>query len=296
MPVNDNTPPARTPSEHRAAVSAWASTAPAFDGSIFGRTAHSKAPRLAALASQLAPLLDWRRLREAAEAGDCGSNWLGAAEPTEPANDNESALPLIEHELHEDSAEALIRRLGSFQCHDAEEVRLGRDDRGELFVRDRRTRRIITSAETIARYEPTRIRTRGRARLEAKGALRIVGGVAFAGPEQDHRTGTVGYLSRDGAFMPLHQEFRYRERSGYAPPPSSPITPTEAIEARDELHKLMLVLNERTVVILDAALRAETLSDVGAAIGAPSSGRRAIIAACKELEAARNALELKAAA
>ncbi|MBA4221158.1 MAG: hypothetical protein C0458_10560 [Methylobacterium sp.] len=73
---NDNL---RTPEQHRAAVAAWAATAPIMDGKIFPRAATSKAPRHAALADRCRPILRWKALWEAAEADVVQSSWMAGA-------------------------------------------------------------------------------------------------------------------------------------------------------------------------------------------------------------------------
>ncbi|WP_324134063.1 hypothetical protein [Bosea sp. (in: a-proteobacteria)] len=294
MSLNDNTPPARSPAEHRAAVAAWASTAPEYDGPIFGRTARAVRPKLEHLAEALAPLMTWRRLRETSEAGDVASNWMASADLLGPDNDNAEGGPSQERAFSEESAEALLARLGEYEAADLPERVL---ILGEVVLR---SRRVITGpADVIARYDPPDDDAHDTV-LNADGPLRLVGSCAFAGPDHSYPVGTVGIIGRNG-FEPFRLTWEYRERSGVAPPPDERCAGADAVDARSELGRLLPLLSYHAVCVLDCALDAANFAAIGAAIGqrgqyARKAGRAALLAACAELAAAEEYLGRKAAA
>lgn len=80
--------PERTPSEHRAAVAAWALQAPANDSDIFGRAARwATSSKHAALSDELAGLQAWRAFRAPA------NTWLAPYPVPVASNDNYEDVP-----------------------------------------------------------------------------------------------------------------------------------------------------------------------------------------------------------
>lgn len=150
---NDNV---RTPEQHRAAVAAWAAKAPATDGKIFGRAAHPKSPRHAALAEEFRPLLSWIELCQAAEADPVQSTWLAdAALSFEHENDDDTAPAGSPVEAAEKqwlpksrtAAERLLTRMlaGVVTEERPERVRHTRPDRS--VIHETRTRTVIVGGD-----------------------------------------------------------------------------------------------------------------------------------------------------
>lgn len=298
VPANDNTPAAR-----RRILEAWRTTAPEKDSAIFHRRAVTTGSRMAGLAAELAGLMEWKRLRENSESDAVGSNWLAAHEA--PSADNDNApwqAPLVECVIKEDSAEALLRRLGDYETTMREDVFLKRDGDGGFNVTERRTATVITGQGSgeFERYPEKRFRAkpRSRTKLVAPGGLRRCGLAVFSGPEhrgQDEpptvRVGTLGYLTKVGAFVPLDVDWDYVERTSSPPPAAAVADPDAIIDARRRIGRLLSMLGERDVLALDTALRAENFAAMGAALGhagsyAPKAARRALVAACEALAAA----------
>lgn len=275
--------------------------APENDRAIFSRRAATAAPRMAGLAAELAGLMVWKRLREDSESDGVGSNWLAAHEA--PSADNApSQSPLVEFVIKEDSAEALLRRLGDYETAAREDVILRRNVDGGFDIAERRTSVVITGQRSgqFERYPETRFRKkpRSRTKLVAPGGLRRCGLAVFSGPEHRGksepptvRVGTLGYLTRSGAFVRLDAEWDHVERTSSTPPAAAVVDPDTVIDARRRIGRLLSTLGERDVLALDVALRAENFAAMGAALGhagsyAPKAARRALLAACEALGAA----------
>jgi hypothetical protein len=300
--ANDN----RTPTEHRAAVDAWRETAPENDGNIFGRRATSETPRLAKAAVEFGPLMTWRRLREESESDGVGSSWFAALE-VDAENDNQPP-PLVEHELEEDSAQALLRRLGDYKTVVRYDSVLRPDGKSGFVVAERRERIAIIGEGTgrFERYPDTQFRAKPRSRkkLTAAGGIRRCGIAVFTGPE--HRKsgtamGTLGYLTRSGAFVPLDVDWDCVERESSAPPENVIYDIETITDARQRLEQAMPGLGETHERTLDFALRAKNFTELGAVLGltgsyAPKAARRALADACAALQRELNVIELKMAA
>ncbi len=303
VPANDNNPASR-----RAILERWGHTAPENDSDIFSRRARSSSPRMAHADLERAALLVWRRLRENSESDGVGSNWLAAHEVPEAENDNDALIPLVENELREDNPGALLRRLGDYETEEREEVILRREEDGRFAVAERRPRVCIVGERTGAfeRYPETAFRKkpRSRTKLVAPGGIRRCGIAVFAGPEhrkQGVASGTLGYLTTSGTFVPIDVDWEPVERTS-APPPASSVPDTDSIlDAQQRLGHLLPVLQAGHVRILDEALRAENFERLGNALGrtgtyASKAGRKALSAACRALIDALESIDKKSAA
>lgn len=310
IPANNNTPTVR-----QRILAHWRAQAPENDSEIFSRPAETVAPRLAHLEEDCKPLVTWRRLRDASESDGLGTNWMSAHELPEPANDNQPAarsVPQRDFDLTEDTADALLRRLGSYVAEEKQEAVLRRDETGELYIAERRARLMLVGHADgeFQRYPGTKFRAKPRSRrkLEAPGAVARCGNAYFSGPE--HRIdgfdeGTLCFVDSKRRFRrveedydmrPLDSEGRGDGKQNNHRPPENQVPDTEdIIDARQTLALLQAsrgksgpLLTPDNVLVLDTAIRAQNFNDVGLAAGhtgdyAKKAGKRLTIAACKSL-------------
>lgn len=305
IPANSNIPAAR-----RRILEQWHSQAPENDSDIFCRQADTEKPRLEHLEEDCKLLKTWRNLRSDAESDGLGTNWMSVHEPLAADNDDEAPahrpLPLRDLDLTEDTAEALVRRLGNYVAEERPETILRRDEDDELYVAEQRTRLMLVGNADgeFERYAGTRFRAKPRSRkkLEAPGAVSRCGTAHFTG--RDHRVdglteGTLCFrdsqrrlrpVDVDYDLRPLGNEERQAGKQNNERPPETRIPDTEDIvDARQKLVRLQAFLTPETVLVLDTAIRAQNFDEVGAAAGysgdyAKKAGKRLTIAACKSLD------------
>lgn len=323
IPANNNTPAVR-----RRILSQWRAQAPETDSDIFSRPGDTDAPRLEHLEEACRPLMTWRRLREAAESDGLGTTWMSAHEALEPANDNETAhraMPQRDLDLTEDTAEALVRRLGNYEVDEKQDAILRRDEAGEPYVAERRSRLMLVGHEDgeFERHPGTKFRAKPRSRrkLEALGAVSRCGNAYFSGP--GHRVdgfdeGTLCYLDGERRLRkvevgydlrPLDQKGRGSGKQHNERPPESHAPGTEdIIDARQTLALLQTNrgslapwLSPNDVLVLDTAIRAQNFEEVGVAAGyagdyAKKAGKRLTISGCKSLARGLEEISSKRAA
>ncbi|MCZ0734580.1 hypothetical protein [Phreatobacter sp. AB_2022a] len=251
----------RTPAEHRAILARWRETASANDNQMI-RKPRPSSPRHRQLADELRPLLRWRQLRSAAEAGDVPTTWLAdIAGELLAANDNE---PLRE-DGYLDARPSVDELMAAV----------------ESVVFQRRAGRLVPVGGDIER--------------DRDGRLVRLGGLAIS----DERPGRILGLSvigRDGRrrLWPATERFRPRPESRGAPPPAAaPPNPWQARAARHEIRRLTEVLSGDDVRTLDLALEAANFATIGEAFGktgktAERFGRARLLEACAALRAALN--------
>ncbi len=310
IPANDNSPAVR-----QRILNRWREHAPKNDSDIFSRSAETDSPRLEHLEEECAVLMTWRRLRDASESDGLGTSWMAAYEAPEPANDNQPAarlMPQRDFDITEDTAEALVRRLGSYVAEEKPEVVLRRDESGELYVAERRSRLMLVGHADgeFERYAGTKFRAKPRSRrkMEAPGGVARCGSAYFSGPA--HRVdgfdeGTLCYVDSSRRFRKVEEDYDLRplasERRGAGKqncnrPAENYVPGTEDIfDARQTLALLQTghgksgpLLTMDHVKVLDIAIRARNFEEVGLAMGhaddyARKAGKRLTIAACKSL-------------
>lgn len=317
VPANSNIPAVR-----RRILERWHSQAPENDSDIFCRQADIETPRLEHLEEDCKLLKTWRHLHSDAESDGLGTNWMSVHEPLSADNDDEASadrpLPLRDLDLTEDTAEAVIRRLGNYTAEERPETILRRDTAGELYVAEQRTRlTLVGNADgEFERYAATRFRAKPRSRkkLEALGAVSRCGAAHFTGPE--HRVdglteGTLCFRDKqrqlrpvdvDYDLRPLGNEERQAGKQNNERPPENRVPDTEDIvDARQTLVRLQAFLASETARVLDTAIRAQNFDEVGTAAGysgdyAKKAGKRLTIAACKSLAIGLREISSKRAA
>lgn len=323
IPANNNTPGVR-----QRILAHWRTQAPQNDSDIFSRPAETDSPRLEHLEEDCAVLMTWRRLRDAAESDGLGTNWMSGYEAPEPANDNQPAaglMPQRDFDLTEDTADALIRRLGNYEAEEKREAVLRRDESGELYVAERRYRLMLVGHADgeFERRPGTKFRAKpcSRQKLEAPGAVARCGNAYFSGPE--HRIdgfdeGTLCYVDsarrfrrveEDYDLRPLDSEGRGAGKQNNHRPPESHVPGTEdIIDARQTLELLQMsrgksgpLLSPEHVSVLDAAIRARSFEEIGTAAGytgdyTRKAGKRLTISACVSLKRGLQEISRKRAA
>lgn len=323
IPANNNTPAVR-----RRILDHWQTQAPANDSDIFSRPAETAAPRLEHLEEDCKPLMTWRRLRAAAESDGLGTNWMGAHEAPEPANDNQPArrsMPQRDLDLTEDTAEAVVRRLGNYVAEERPETIWRRDESGALYVAEQRSRLMLVGHKDgdFERYPGTKFRAKPRSRrkLEAPGGVAKCGNAYFSGPE--HRIdgfdeGTLCYVDRGRRLRKVEEDYDMRaldsvgrgkgKQNNNRPPEIHVPGAEDIIDARQTLALLQTsrgksgpALSPDNVLVLDVAIRAPNFEDVGLAMGhsgdyAKKAGKRLTISACKALSLGLQEISRKCAA
>ncbi|WP_156407060.1 hypothetical protein [Bosea sp. Root670] len=253
---------------------------------------------------------------------------MATHEAPEPANDNQPAsrtMPQRDFDITEDTAEALVRRLGSYVAEEKPEAVLRRDESGELYVAERRSRTMLVGQADgeFERYPDTKFRAKPRSRrkLEAPGAVARCGGAYFSGPA--HRVdgfdeGTLCFVDGGGRFRKVEEGYDLRPLDGKGRgngkqnnhrPPESYVPGTEDIvDAQQTLALLQTaqgksgpLLTMDHVKVLDIAIRAKNFEDVGLGMGhtgeyARKAGKRLTIAACKSLAHGLQEISMKRAA
>lgn len=316
VPANDDTPASR-----RQILEHWREQAPACDSKIFHRRAETDLARLEHLAEELRPLMTWRRLREAAESDGVGTNWMAAYETPVPANDDappSRPLPQLDLKPQKETPRALVARLGDFVAEERPETILRRDEDGELYVAEQRTR-LVLAGNTDGKWErhpSTQFRSKPRSRTKwtVPGGVSHCGEAVFSGPDHrrfGHAIGTLGYVDRTHRFVPVAEDYDMRPVDGEGrgsgkqnnnPPPPVPAPDIETIvDARQTLALLLKRLVPQTVLVLDTAIRARSFEDVGTAAGysgeyAKKAGKRVSLASCEALHLAMIDISRKCAA
>ncbi|MFD2675993.1 hypothetical protein ACFSX7_02385 [Camelimonas lactis] len=303
--------PIRTPTEHRAAVAAWAATAPANDHVVFGRRAHTTNPKHAALSEELEGLRHWREFR----SSDAG--WLAP----QPANDNTP-------EALGADAKIVARPSADFLATAADGDDIERDDKGRVI---RRGRVLISNGE---RYEPA-IAYDERGRL-ATVMMRIPAGAVIgylaedldpADPDNVGRWFTPTERAERASGAKAKREETERRNDHFkwyagADKPGAAALPREPKHlwelfvggqnrnrprghdhADDEPHvrdererHVQMMMTPLEIDILDAALSARGFADIGRLVGcnndkaAERAGRRALIEAAKKFEEIRHTM------
>lgn len=275
--------------------------------------------------------MTWRRLRDAAERDGLGTNWMSVHEPLDADNDNDDEaparrfMPQRDLDLADDTAEAMVRRLGNFVAEEKPETILRRDGAGELYVAEQRTRLMLVGHVDgeFERYPNTKFlaKPRSRRKLEAPGAVSRCGNAHFTGPE--HRVdglaeGTLCFRDSQRRLRPvdvdydlrgLDSEGRGAGKQNNERPPENRVPDTEEIvDARQTLALLQCRFGKRDplltpdhVKVLDVAIRAQNFEEVGLAMGyagdyARKAGRRLTISSCKALARGLKEISMKHAA
>lgn len=292
------------------------------------RRAHSTSPRHRAWQEAFAPLMDWKRLREATEAGPVGSNWMLApgdsaaptnAEASLPKDFSEETLILAasygvrwkqvggrlvpaDGQLEYDATGRLIR-CGALviagepiAANDDEEPKpqpVDDADRVEVIGGVKRPTereddiddpedRADDLADIIGRnLNPTESIDRGR-RYGAKVRSGSIVGILHRTKKSDKVVVRTEPRNADG---------RYRPRKGKHPPAGYVIPQDDVIDSRQIMPRLLRIMSSDTVMVLDFALRAANLSDIGEVFGksgknAERVGKQKLIDACADFESA----------
>ncbi|WP_158673322.1 hypothetical protein [Bosea sp. FBZP-16] len=292
------------------------------------RRAHSTSPRHRAWQEAFAPLMDWKRLREATEAGSVGSNWMLApgdsaaptnAEASLPKDFSEETLILAasygvrwkqvggrlvpaDGQIEYDAAGRLIR-CGALiiagepiAANDDEEPKplpVADADKVEVIGGVKRPTereddiddpedRADDLADILGRnLNPTESIDRGR-RYGAKVRSGSIVGILHRTKNSDKVVVRTEPRNADG---------RYRPRKGKRPPAGYVIPPDEVIDSQRFLPRLLKVMSAEAVIVLDFALRAANLANIGEVFGksgknAERVGKQKLIEACAEFESA----------
>lgn len=302
------------------------------------RRAHSDSPRHRAWQDEFQALLLWRRLRDVCDADARGSTWMVAAgDPNAPTNAEASPpkdfseetlilaasygvrwkqvggrLVPADGQLEYDAHGRLVRcgalmiagetgraanddALSTPQPADDDEVEIiggirrptERED--EVDDPDDQANSI---ADILGRdLNPTDDINRGR-RYGSKVRVGSIVGIF-------HRT-----KNSDKVVVrtePRNAAGRYRPRKGKLPPPRFIESPDEIIDAKRILNRILPLMSADSVTVLDFALRAANLADIGEVFGksgkhAERIGKQKLISACAEFEAACKTSDIRLAA
>lgn len=284
------------------------------------REAHSSSPRHRQWQEAFAPLLQWRRLRELAETGGTASTWMAApgdmdapsrAEPEKPGEWSEEFLIAAasrgvrwrqvggrlvpaDGSLEYGPTGRLIR-CGAMVL--ADELDAANDDAADDVEGDEaEDDGVADLVEIMGRaLHPSESINRGRRHGNRVRAGSIVGVL--------HRT-RIDRAGRDDVLVltePRNADGRYRPRTSKAPPPQCHASPDDVIDAKRALDWAMQTISPQALLVLDLALRAENLMQIGELLGksgknAERAGKQALIDACVELQAANKSEEQHLAA
>lgn len=289
------------------------------------RRAHSERPRHRALAEQFAPLMEWRRLREATESAPVGSTWMMAAgDPAAPTNAEPGKQNLFSEEelilaaslgvrwklvggrlVPADGALKYDARGRLVQCgalviageidgaNDNEPKPKQNDaDKVEIFVGGVKRQTEPDDEEDedsegdlVDWLNDATDIDRGRRDDDKIRVGEIVGIL--------HKTRHEGVKMRKA---PRNPDGRFRPRKGKRPPPSHTIAPDDRIDGTHMLARLLALLSADAVMVLDYALRASNFADIGMLFDksdrqARRVGKQTLIEACAEFEAAMQRIE-----
>ncbi|CAM5183827.1 putative protein OS=Bosea thiooxidans OX=53254 GN=SAMN05660750_04084 PE=4 SV=1 [Bosea thiooxidans] len=194
---------------------------------------------------------------------------------TEAANDDEATSSETEEDADRVEIVGGIRRPAS----DGEAEKKDRDEGDEPEPLG------IDEAIATLAGEPIR---RGNVSSDSSYNARIARAGSITGIRHRTRAGKVITLTR-----PRNMDGAYRDRCTEPPPPIQRANTEDAIDARQRLARLEAVLPPQTVAILDFSIDATSFEAIGEFIGksgeyARKAGRRALIKACAELDAAMN--------
>lgn len=303
------------------------------------RRAHSTSPRHRAWQEAFAPLMDWSRLREASTAGPVGSNWmLAAGDPNAPRS-AEASLPkdFSEETLILAASYGVRWKQVGGRLVPAD-GQLEYDEFGKLI---RCGALVIAGGTTRAANddeEPKPKPADDADRVEVIGGIRRptereeevddpddraddladILGRNLNPDESIDRGGRHGAKVRVGSVVgilhrtknsdkvvvrtePRNADGRYRPRKGKRPPAGYVIPPDEVIDSQRLLPRLLQVMSADAVMVLDFALRAANLSDIGEVFGktgknAERFGKQKLIDACAEFESATKQFAVEDAA
>lgn len=287
------------------------------------RRAHSTSPRHRAWQEAFAPLMNWGRLREASQSGPVGSSWMAApgdpAAPTQAESGGENLfseeqlimaaslgvrwklvggrLVPADGQLEYSRTTGKLIRCGALvladdpvAANDDEPRRRQVDKANEVEIIGGIKRPTEPDEEEDEEAEPDLADVfgeainpdldRGRRNGEKVRAGEIVGVV--------HKTRHEGVKMRKA---PRNPDGRFRQRKGLRPPPAYTIAPDDRIGSRALMTRLLEMLSNDTVMVLDVALRDSNFADIGMLFGksgkhAERVGKQKLLAACAELEAA----------
>ena len=274
------------------------------------RRAHSTSPRHRARQEAFAPLMDWRRLREATEAGPVGSNWMLAPGDAAAPTNAEASLP-------KDFSEETLILAASYGVRWKQvggrlvpaDGQLEYDATGRLI----RCGALIIAGEPIAANDDEEPKPQP---VDEADKVEVIGGVKRPTEREDDiddpedraddladiigrklnptddinrgrrhgakvRSGSiVGILHRtknsDKVVVrtePRNADGRYRPRKGKRPPAGYVLPPDEIIDSQRLMPRLLRTMSSDTVMVLDFGLRAANLSDIGEVFG--KSGKNA---------------------
>ncbi|CAM5767306.1 hypothetical protein [Bosea minatitlanensis] len=293
------------------------------------RQAHTDSPRLRGWQEQFKALLIWRRLRDDSEAGACGSTWM--AEPGDPAAPTQAEAGKLndwspEYLIEKASQGVIWKEVGGRIVPHKGQVEydaFGRTIRcGALIIAG-------ATGEPIAANDDDKPQpTDDDDKVEVIGGVKrpterveevddpddisddiadIFGRALGSGEDIDRgrrhgdkvRVGEIiGILHRTAKsdkFVvlkePRNAAGRFRTRKGKLPPPSYTVSPDDRIDSQEMLDRILPLVSADTVMVLDYALRAANLSDIGEIFGksgknAERVGKQKLIDACAEFDAA----------
>jgi hypothetical protein len=298
------------------------------DNEPTARRAHSTSPRHRAWEEEFAPLMSWKRMREASEAGPVGSNWMLAPGDTAAPTSAEASLP------QDFSEEALIlaasygvrwKRVGGRLV--PADGQLEYDAAGRLI----RCGALVIAGEPIAANDDVSPAPKP---VDDPDRVEVIGGVKRPTEREDEiddpedraddiadilgrklnptdeinrgrrhgakvRSGSiVGILHRtknsDRVVVrtePRNADGRYRPRKGKLPPAGYAIQIDDRTDAKRLLPRLLQAMSADAVRVLDFALRAANLSDIGEVFGksgknAERVGKQKLLDACAEFQRA----------
>jgi hypothetical protein len=284
------------------------------------RLAHSSSPRHRRWQEALAPLLQWRRLRELAETGGTASTWMAApgdmdapsrAEPEKPGEWSEEFLIAAasrgvrwrqvggrlvpaDGSLEYGPTGRLIRCGGLVLADELHAANDNEADDGD--GDDVEDDGVADLVEIIGRslHESESV-NRGRRHGNRVFAGSIVGVL--------HRT-QKDRAGRDRVVVltePRNADGRYRPRTSKAPPPHCHASPDDVIDAKRALAWAIPRMSPGSILVLDLALQAENLRQIGELLGkvgknAERVGKQALIDACADLQSATTTEEQHQAA
>ncbi|MBN9468992.1 MAG: hypothetical protein J0J10_09495 [Bosea sp.] len=290
------------------------------------RQARSKSPRHRVWQDAWAPLMDWKRLLEATESNPVGSNWMAAqgdpdgptdAEPGKQNLFSEEQLILAaslgvrwhqvggrlvpaDGQLEYSKSTGRLIRCGALILADAigpanDDEPQPKDDADRVEIIGGIRRPTAPDEDEDEDSEGDLVDEfdeainpdvdRGRRNGDDVRAGEIVGVL--------HKTRHEGVKLRKA---PRHPEGRFRKRKGKRPPSSYIISPDDRIDSQVLIRRLLPYMSADAVRVLDYALRAANLAEIGEVFGksgkhAERVGRQKLTDACAEFEIAIKKIE-----
>lgn len=309
------------------------------------RRAHSTNPRHADWQEQFAPVMDWKRLREAEEAGPIGSNWMLAPGDSAAPKKVEAGAPnwFLEDDLIRAASHGVRWKQLGGRLVPADGL-LKYDAHGRLIQCGMlRIAGEIATPMAANDDEPQPQHVDDDHKVEIIGGVRrptereeepddpedvagdivdLFGQALGSGDDIDggrrdgdkvrvgEIVGIIRYSEKRKKFYvhkePRHAEGRFRTAKKTNPgvkptPPKMPpfsyaIGPDDRIDSRALMRRLLPLMSSDAVMVLDYALRASNLADIGEVFGksgkhAERVGRQKLIDACAEFEAAVQKIE-----